>query len=248
MRAPLQLALAALLLAACEGPAPFCGGFEDPLAYELSLSKLSLNLDEFVPVAGELCVEQPTGCECVSTDEDGLIRVDAPRNTEILGEVHATGYVSTILVHRSDEVDRFTAMRVLDRATLTILGGTIGERIERTRGQLAMRISAAEGADVTGSVVTLRNLDTGEVVPSVYTQGRIPDPDATSSDDSGVVLGVNLVEGRYEAESAALGTCGVIDAGWPRYDASGRLRALEFVVRADRVTLIDALRCFGPGA
>ena len=78
---------------------------------------------EELPIGVQIIVTLPLDAD---TDEDGLIRVDAPRNTEILGEVHATGYVSTILVHRSDEVDRFTAMRVLDRATLTILGGTIG--------------------------------------------------------------------------------------------------------------------------
>lgn len=242
-----RLMFVSLLLTGCAGPDLYCGGFEDPLAYELSLSKLTLNLDEIVPVVGELCIEAPRACECISTDEEGLIHIATPKDTEILGEVNAPGYVGTILVHRSGDVDRFATMRVLDRATLGILAATIGVRIDRDQGQLALRLAPAEGADVTGSVVTLRNLDTGDTVPVVYTSGGIPSTDATSTDDTGIVLGVNLPPGRYEAESPALATCGLIDAGWPRYDADGRVRALELVVRADRVTLIDALRCFGPG-
>lgn len=238
--------LLALSLAACAEPAPYCGGFEDPLTYELSLARLTLDITEIVPVEGELCIEQPRSCECVGTDAEGLIRLEAPPHTDILGTIHATGYAPTILVHTTGDADRFAVLRVIDRPTLSILAGSIGERIDRTTGQLALRAAPAEGADVTGSVFVLRNLDTGDLARVIYTAAGVPDVEATATDDTGVMLGVNLPPGRYEAESAVLASCGVVDAGWPRYDAEGRLRALEFEVRADSVTLIDALRCFGP--
>lgn len=239
--------LGALAIASCEPAPPYCGGFEDSLTYELRLSRLTLDISDLVPVEGELCIELPHTCECIPTDADGLIRIDAPRNTEILGSVRAVGYATTILVHTSGEADRFAELRVIDRPTLAILAGSIGDRIDRTRGQLAMRAAPAEGADVTGSVFVLRNVDTGELARVIYTAGGVPSLEATSSDDTGVMLGLNLPPGRYEVESPVLATCGVVDAGWPRYDAEGRLRALELEVRADSVTLIDALRCFGPG-
>lgn len=150
-----------------------------------------------------------------------------------------------MIVHTSGVEDRFSIMRVLDRPTLTIIAGTVGERIDRTRGQVAMRLAPAEGADVSGSVFVLRNLDTGEDHRVIYASGGIPSLEATVTDETGIVFGLNLEPGRYELESAALASCGVVDAGWPRRDAEGRLLALGFVIRPDRVTLIDALRCFG---
>ncbi len=242
------LVLSLLCSSGCEPaePEPFCGGFEEPVFYEMILSKLSPNLDEFVPVQGELCFDEPE-CGCVMTNEVGLLRLDAPAQTEILGEIHAPGYVSTVLVHRSTDEGRTASVKVLDRSTLTILGGTVSERIERTRGHLIARIGAAEGADVTGTVFTVTNLDTGETATPIYSTGGIPDRDATATDETGVVYALNLAPGRYELSSPALATCAIYDAGWPRLDAEGIVRALELVIRTDRLTLIDTQRCFGPG-
>lgn len=249
MSTPRDLAaLAALALGACAEPAPdpYCGGFDEPLAYELSLAKLTLDVDDYVPVEGELCLELPRRCDCVPTDANGFLRVEAPARSDLLAEVHAPGYLTTVLVHTSTDVPHASTLRVLDRATVMILGGAIGERTDRTRGQMAIRAAPAEGGDVTGTVFSLRNLDTGAEERVIYTAGGVPSVDATATDATGVAIGVNLPVGRYEIASPVFATCSIHEAGWPRYDAEGRVRALELVVRADSVTLLDTLRCFGP--
>ncbi len=244
MKRALSIAVSVVGLA-CEGPQPYCGGIVDPLVYEMSLSELSPELDMFVPVQGELCAQVPL-CECVSTDVEGRIRVEVPRETDLLAEIRAPGYLTTLLCHTSGDIDRVVTLRVLDRDLLTIIGGAIGERIDRTAGQLIARAGPAEGADVTGTVFALHNLDTGEDVRVYYTSSGVPSADPTSSDDTGIVFGVNVPPGSYELRSDTFASCGIVDAGWPRYDAEGRLQALAVEVRAGQVTLVDAQRCYGP--
>lgn len=229
----------------CAEPGPYCGGFEPSVTYDLELQRLSLDVSESRPVQGLLCPKLPLECECIETGADGRARSELPADSEILVEVQAPGYLTTIATTTTTTEDRLATLRVIDRTTVSVLAGVVGERIDTSLGHAGIRLAPAEGADVTGTVVVLRHVDSGEPQRVIYTVNALPSAEATATDDTGVVLATNIPPGRYRLESDALASCGVVDAGWPRYDESGRLVALEFEVRANAVTLIDVLRCHG---
>jgi hypothetical protein len=238
-------AAAGLASASCAEPDTSCGTFSPSVTYELQLQRLTLDVSDTRPVQGSICPVLPRECDCIETDENGNLRAQLPTNTDVLVEARAPGYVTTIVTTTTGTEDRFATPRVIDRTALSVLASLVGERLDASRGHLGMRLSAVEGADLTGTTYVLRHLDTGDEHRVIYTASGSPSLEATSTDETGVGLGVNLPTGRYRVESEAIPTCRVADGGWARFDADGRLEALELEVRAGAVTLIDALRCFG---
>lgn len=239
------LAAAAPLLASCAGPEPYCGGFEESIVIDVQVQRLSLDLDDVRPVQAEICPMLPRECACVSTDTAGFLRSELPANSDVLVEIRAPRYLTTVGTTTTGSEDRLAALRLVDRTTIAVLASLLDETIDDERGHLGLRAAPAEGASVAGTVFVVRQLETGDTHRVIYTADGLPSVDATSSDDSGVALGVNLPPGRYRVESSTLLTCGVADAGWPRYDAEGRIEALEFEIRPSAVTLLDVLRCSG---
>lgn len=240
-------ALVTLASSSCAGePEPYCGGFDPAVTYDLSLQRLSTDLSDMRPVQGLLCPRLPRECPCLETDEEGRIRAELPAESEILAEVQAPGFLTTIATTTTGTEDRLAILRVVDRATVSVLASLLDERVDATRGHVGLRVAPVEGADLTGTVLVLRHVETGAEQRLLYAADGLPSPEATSTDETGVALGVNLVPGRYRLESDVLATCGFADAGWPRYDESGRIVAVELEVRASAVTLIDVLSCVGP--
>lgn len=234
-------------MAGCAREPPYCGGFEHTVSFDVSVQRLSLDLNDMRPVQAEICPMLPRQCPCVQTDANGLYVAQLPAESEILVEVRAPRYHTTVATTTTGTADRIAALRLIERTTVAVLGSLLGERVDRQRGHLAMRLGPDEGASVAGAAVLLRNVETDDVVPVVYVRDGAPTRDALVTDESGVVLAFNVPPGRYRAESSALATCAMADGGWPRFDALGRMVALEMEIRADAVTLINALRCTGPG-
>lgn len=196
------------------------------------------------PIGGaEICLLDPP-CPCRAADADGRLSVRLPREQALLFEARAATYLTTVSTHVTGDDDRAAQLVLLDRNTASVLAATVGERLERTRGQFGIRTAPAASGDVTGTTFTLTNLDSGETFPLAYVVARAPDLEATSTDDSGLAVRINLPVGNYRVESATFATCAVIDAGWPVRE-DGRLVALEFPIRADSATLIDVLQCVG---
>lgn len=248
LRTSSLLAISAIVSAGCVAEEAYCGGFESTVIVDVVVQRLTLDIDDTRPVQAEICPMLPRECPCVSTDVNGQLRAALPAESEILVEIRAPRYQTTIGTTTTGTTDRLASLRVIDRTTINVLASVIDEDLDPTRGHVGFRASPATGASVAGSTFVLRHLESGMEQRVIYTVDGIPQLDATGTDDTGVALGVNLPVGRYRLESPTFVTCEVADAGWPRFDAMGRIEALELEVRADAVTLIDVLRCTGTGA
>lgn len=249
LRHPIHLVVLAcvpLAQASCVGEEEFCGGFESTVNVDVVVQRLTLNIDDTRPVQAEICLSLPRECPCLTTDANGQLRAALPAESDVLVEIRAPRFQTTLGITTTGSVDRLASLRLIDQTTIGVLASVIHEDLDPTLGHIGLRVSPAEGASVVGSTFVLRHLDTGTEQRVIYTDGGIPTLDATSSDDTGSAVGVNLPVGRYRLESPTLPTCELADAGWPRYDTSGRLEAIELEVRADAVTLIDVLRCHAP--
>jgi hypothetical protein len=215
------------------------------VTYDISVVEFPTDFEAPLrPVGGaEICLLDPP-CPCRSTDSTGRLTVRLPSERNLLFEARAPTYLTTVSTHVTDDVDRAGQIVLLDRSTATVLAATVGARLDRTRGHLVMRSAPAAGGDVSGTIYALRNLDTGETFPLTYTSEGLPEPDATSTDDTGAAVGINLPAGSYRVESPTFATCAVVDAGWPVFQG-GRLVALDFPIHADSLTVIDVLQCLG---
>ena len=217
----------------------------DGVTYDISVVEFPTDFEAPLrPVGGaEICLLDPP-CPCRSTDETGHLSVRLPKERSLLFEARAATYLTTVSTHVTDDVDRAGQIVLLDRNTAMVLAATVGARLDRTRGHLGLRSVPLAGGDVTGTTYTLRNLDTDETFALTYTRDGLPEPEATSSDDTGAAVGINLPTGNYRVESPTFATCAVVDAGWPVFE-DGRVVALEFPIHADSVTVIDVLQCVG---
>lgn len=244
-RHALSATVLSLAVASCVGEEAYCGGFEQTVIVDVMVQRLTLDIDDTRPVQAEICPLLPRECPCVQTDAMGHLRAPLPANSEVMVEIRAPRFKTTIGTTTTGTTDRLASLRVIDSTTINVLASVIDEDLDVTRGHIGLRVSPAEGASVAGTTFTLTHLGTGDSYGLVYTVDGIPDREATGTDASGVAIAVNLAPGRYRLASPTLSTCAVADAGWPQYDAMGRIESLEFEVRADAVTLLDALRCAG---
>ncbi len=238
----------AVLSSACAEPeAAYCGGFDPSIIIDLSVQRLTLNVSDTRPVQAEVCPFLPRECPCLSTDENGFLRARLPADTEVLVELRAPRYQTTVATATFGSIDRGVTARLADRTTVNAIARVLGEAPDPARGHIAFRTAPADDGSVVGTRFTVRNLDTGDEVRVAYLSAGLPSWDAPGTDDTGSAFVVNVEPGRYRIESPVLPTCGLTDAGWPRYDESGDLEAIETVVHADAITLIDVLRCGGSG-
>ncbi|MBX3247750.1 MAG: hypothetical protein KF901_11275 [Myxococcales bacterium] len=235
-------ALVAMTLFGCGDDAWNCET-DDGARYDLRVVRMTLDVTmEPTPVPeAEVCSLVPR-CACLTVDEGGRRSVRIPPDLEMLLEVRAPGYFTTVATHRSGEVDRASQLVLIDRGTMRILAASVGLRLDPQRGHVGLRAAPGPGRDVTATTYVLRNLDTGEEHPFYYTARGAPSLDATSSDETGLAVAVNVPPGNYRVESDVFPTCNVIDAGWPFF-VDGRFQGLDFPIHADSVTLLDALDC-----
>lgn len=248
-RAHMRSALMAFVVASaslsgCVGEEAWsCEEATEGARYDVRVVRMSLDVSvEPTPVPeAEVCALVPS-CPCLSVDEAARRSVRIPPNLEMVLEVRAPGYFTTVATHLSGEVDRSSQLVVIDSGTMRILAAAVGERLDPEHGHVGLRAAPGPGRDVTGTTYVLRNLETGEEHPFYYTARGAPSRDATSSDETGLAVAVNVPPGTYRVESDAFPTCNVVDAGWPRFE-DGRLWALDFPIHAGAVTLIDALDC-----
>lgn len=237
-------AMLASMLLACTSERWPCEAGEGP-TYDVRVVEFPTDFEAPLRPVGnsEICLLDPP-CPCRETDAEGRLSLRLPAERRLLFEVRASTYLTTVSTHVTGEVDRTAQLVLLNRSTASVLAATTGTRLDRLRGHLGIRTAPSPSGDVTGTTYTLRNLDTGESFPVTYTVDGLPEPDATSSDDTGAAVGINLPVGDYRVESPTFATCAVVDAGWPVLD-EGSLVALDFPIHADAVTVIDVLQCFG---
>lgn len=240
----LALPTLGLLACACSSDAWPCED-GDGVTYDIAVVQFPTDFDAPLrPIGGaEICLIDPP-CPCREADADGRLSVRLPREQRLLFDARASTYLTTVSSHVTGNVDRAAQVVLIDRNTATVLAATVGARLDRTRGHLGIRTAPAASGDVSGTTYTLRNRDTGETFPLTYTVEGLPMPDATSSDDTGAAIGLNLPVGDYRVESPTFATCATVDAGWPVFE-EGRLVALDFPIEADSLTVIDVLQCLG---
>jgi hypothetical protein len=194
----------------------------------LTLSGTARDFNSEAPLVGaQVCVVEPAGGPCATTDAEGAFRLEGmPEDTNVLVTFAATGYFPiavTVRMRSTDVTVNYTIpMRDVVNSLARLVSGT---RADPTKGHVF--VQTARTAGVTTTIAPM----TGE--GPVYTSGGLPSPAASSTTADGTGIYANFTPGEYEITFTPPpgNTCVDTEVNWPAGENKSRLRIL-----ADHIT------------
>ncbi len=234
MRVALALALA-LPLFGCSGDS-----VGHTIEFTLNVEYWDFGPDR-TPVPGaDVCVDEPSGGDCGTSDADEVAVLDVPTDQNVLLRIShptifpalAPIYVSSDDEGRSDVVDPYSTNLV------AAVAATLGMSVDPTKGHLTF---AADPGDSThaGRMVTLLDPDTEEPVSDANVfyldEANLPDPMADTTVGSGSGGFANAPPGEYFVDSVFDEHCRIA-RGWKEEKADGTV-TMRAPIRAGHITL-----------
>jgi hypothetical protein len=189
------------------------------------------------PLAGaQVCVAEPAGGPCATTDASGAFRLDGmPEETNVLVTFNATGYFPiavTVRMRATDvAIDYTIPMRDVVHSLARLVSGA---RADPAKGHVFVQTARTAGVTTTMAPMT--------GMGPVYTSGGLPSPAATSTTTDGTAIYANFAPGEYEITFVPPpgNACVDTEVNWPAGENKSRLRIL-----ADHITSLT-MDCRAP--
>lgn len=214
------------------GVAAGCGGDGTEQTVAITVYVTEVTSDEADPDT-EVCVVEPAGLGCGTTDATGRVTLEVPAETDVVFRSTRTDRVPGIFPYTSgttaaeievDTVEPILAEALLLGAGVTAVEGT-GMILLLARGP------SGGGAEAAGMTFAL-----GAGDGPFYFEGSQPMPELTETTSAGAVAWANLPPGDYTITAAGAARCTTrvgLDAGADRTGVRIEAGALTFVRLVD---------------
>lgn len=219
-------AISALLLGAC-------GGDDGASTVSITLYVTEVTSDEADPDT-EVCVIEPTGFGCGTTDAGGLVTLEVPANSEVVFRSTRSDRVPGIFAYTSGDSGEEIEVDTVDPtlAQVLILGAGIEAMAGTGQVLLLARGPTGGGAEAEGMTFSI-----GAGDGPFYFGGSQPMPELTETTSDGAVAWANLPPGEHTITAAGAATC-VTRVGFDRGTDRTGVR-----VEADSLTFVRLVDC-----